>query len=1106
MRKQDKEKRPEEKPSRGPASKKSSSPARKPMKNSLWESESQVKQLIDSSPVAMIVSSGVDERVESINAEFTELFGYTLEDIPDVAHWWPLAYPDEIYREEIKTQWKARVAAAIRDKGKIDPMEATVRCRDGSSCYVEFRFSSMGQRHLVTFVDLTERRQAELQLTASEQKFRSLAESSPDNIIRYDAERRKVYVNRNMDLTVGFNLGSHMGKTPVESTHVPGIDDYDAKLRRVIRTGQPEELENLVPNLAGELRTHNIRFVAERNNEGKIIGAMAFGHDITERKRAEDEHLAQLRFVERMDRVDQAIQGTNDLDQMMRDVLDVLLSIFDCDRAWLVYPCDPEAATWQVPMERTRAEYPGVLPIGVDLPMDPAGRVVSRILRDSIGAVKFGPESAQQVPAEMAQEFSVQSFIAMALYPKVGKPWSFGLNQCSHARVWNSEEERLFQEVGRRLSDALTGLLVYRNLRESEERYRRLVEFSPDSISIYSEGRIVFANSSTLRLSGANRLEDLLGRTVLDFVHPDYREAIYDRINQMLSSGEPLPFVEVKFLRMDGSPIDVEVAAVPYNYQGKTYVQIIARDISERKHHELEREAMITVGNAMRAATTRAGVLTIILDQLVDLFDADGAMLVLPDPQTGGFIDEMGRGAVGEKMTGLNIPPGKGVCNWVITHKKPYLNNHADRDPLFYRPDLLGDSHCIASVPLITHQEQTLGALWIARGIDITDQEVRLLSAIANIAANTIHRVTLYEQTEQQVQRLTALHQIDIAISTNFELNITLNVILNNVKHQLDVDAASILLLAPVTQTLDYAAGAGFRTRGIERAHVKLGEGYAGRAALEYRVVACPNLEQAQEASSRSTLFTEEEFKSHFVAPLLVKSQVKGVLEVFHRKPLEPAQEWLSYFETLATQAAIAIDNASLFENLNRSNTELTLAYDATIEGWSHALDLRDRETEGHTQRVAEMALRLADKVGMNDIEKLNLRRGALLHDIGKMGIPDTILLKAGPLTEEEWKVMRQHPLYAYEMLSPIAYLRQALVVPYCHHEKWDGSGYPRGLKGEEIPFAARVFAVVDVFDALSLDRPYRPAWSREAVLEYIREQAGRHFDPAIVKPFLEMQ
>jgi putative nucleotidyltransferase with HDIG domain len=237
---------------------------------------------------------------------------------------------------------------------------------------------------------------------------------------------------------------------------------------------------------------------------------------------------------------------------------------------------------------------------------------------------------------------------------------------------------------------------------------------------------------------------------------------------------------------------------------------------------------------------------------------------------------------------------------------------------------------------------------------------------------------------------------------------------------------------------------------------------------------------------------------------LIAKGQVKGVLEIFHRAPLHPDEEWLEFLETLAGQAAVTIDNAELFTDLQRSNMELALAYDATIEGWSRALDLRDKETEGHTQRVTEMAERLARALGMSEEELVHMRRGALLHDIGKMGISDTILLKPGSLTDEEWETMRQHPEYAYNLLSPISYLRPALDIPYCHHEKWDGTGYPRGLKGEEIPLAARIFAVVDVWDALRSDRPYRKAWSEEKARAYIREQAGKYFDPRVVEVFLK--
>ncbi len=233
---------------------------------------------------------------------------------------------------------------------------------------------------------------------------------------------------------------------------------------------------------------------------------------------------------------------------------------------------------------------------------------------------------------------------------------------------------------------------------------------------------------------------------------------------------------------------------------------------------------------------------------------------------------------------------------------------------------------------------------------------------------------------------------------------------------------------------------------------------------------------------------------AYYAFPLIAKGEVKGVIEIFGRKPFVIDREWEEFLATLTGQAAVAIDSSRMFDGLQRSNADLTVAYDATIEGWSRALDLRDKETEGHTQRVAQLTEQLAREMGFTELQLLHLHRGALLHDIGKMGVPDTILLKPGPLTDEEWVVMRQHPVYAYEMLSPISYLAPAIDIPYCHHEKWDGSGYPRGLAGEDIPLAARIFAVIDVWDALRSDRPYRPAWPQARALAHIKEGAGSHF------------
>ena len=239
--------------------------------------------------------------------------------------------------------------------------------------------------------------------------------------------------------------------------------------------------------------------------------------------------------------------------------------------------------------------------------------------------------------------------------------------------------------------------------------------------------------------------------------------------------------------------------------------------------------------------------------------------------------------------------------------------------------------------------------------------------------------------------------------------------------------------------------------------------------------------------------------------PLTAKGELKGVLEVFHRASLPRNPEWMDFLATLAGQAAITIDQTQLFDDLQRANFELIIAYDATIEGWARAMDLRDKETESHTRRVTEMTISLAKAMGVKDNEILHIRRGALLHDIGKMGVPDNILLKEGKLTEEEWGLMRLHPQFAYEMLHPIKYLRQSLDIPYCHHEKWDGTGYPRGLIGEQIPFAARIFAVIDVWDAVTIDRPYRKGWTKTKALSYIKEQSGKHFDPKVVDVFLEI-
>jgi len=391
--------------------------------------------------------------------------------------------------------------------------------------------------------------------------------------------------------------------------------------------------------------------------------------------------------------------------------------------------------------------------------------------------------------------------------------------------------------------------------------------------------------------------------------------------------------------------------------------------------------------------------------------------------------------------------------------------------------------------------------------------EVRVRERTAELArANDelLHEVQERRKAEdrirQQLDRLGALRAIDNAISSSLDLRVTLDVFLDNVLDQLHVDSAEVLLLDPLSTSLVTAAsrdrdGGGPGAAGSRR--LPLGEGLAGSAALERRTTTSRDPSAVAAPGGPAGRPGAGDGPSAWAVPLLAKGQVRGVLEVHCPGSFRPDSEWLDFLNALAGQGAIAIDNMSLFESIQRSNVDLTLAYESTLEGWSRALDLRDHETQGHTLRVTETTVELARACGMSDGELVHARRGALLHDIGKMAIPDAILLKPGPLDEDEWAVMRQHPTHAFHLLSPVAYLRPALDIPYCHHEHWDGSGYPRGLKGIEIPLAARVFSVVDSWDALGSDRPYRRGLPPDQVIAHIRASSGALFDPEVVSRFV---
>ena len=520
-----------------------------------------------------------------------------------------------------------------------------------------------------------------------------------------------------------------------------------------------------------------------------------------------------------------------------------------------------------------------------------------------------------------------------------------------------------------------------------------------------------------------------------------------------------------------------------------------------------ELEAVNRISSALRSAEELPQMLPVLLDEILLILDAQVGLIALNRPASCDMEIFEARGWLRDRE-GLFDESGKGLLKSIFSHPAPYYGRDFSKVKgldLEIR-ELFPKGWGGAILPIQAVNE-VLGMILVAVATPrtLSDSETRLLETVSEIAGSSIHRMRLHEQTQRNLRRIAALHEIDTIIRSNLDLGVTLGVILEHVVQQLSVEAANVYLLDARSPYLQQTAGRGFKTWTSEHLRVRVGEGLVGRSALERQRVIGGPADFEQEVGERARIFRDERFKQSFSVPLLSRGKVIGVLEVFSRAQFEPDKEWLDFLGNLAGQAALAVEDLRLLESLHHSNAELTLAYDETIEGWSRAMDLRDRETEGHTRRVTELTVELAQRMGLPDEMIVHIRRGVMLHDVGKIGVPDNILHKPGPLTEPELEIMRRHPRLAYELIAPIAYLQQALNIPYCHHEKWDGTGYPRGLKGDQIPTAARLFAVVDVFDALTSDRPYRRFWTKQKAINYLIDQSGKHFDPQIVDMFLKL-
>ncbi|MFC0594915.1 HD domain-containing phosphohydrolase [Thermus composti] len=650
-----------------------------------------------------------------------------------------------------------------------------------------------------------------------------------------------------------------------------------------------------------------------------------------------------------------------------------------------------------------------------------------------------------------------------------------------------------------------------RALRESEALFRTLAETAPALILLWQmedparpeTARLVFANEVATALTGYT-MEEFQQKPLWDLVHPLDRPLVQARGLARLKWESPPSRYTFRIVTKGKEVRWLDYAAARVEVGGRPTVLGVGLDITEAKEKELALEAFARLSLALRQSEDLRTMMDLALEAVLESMEAEAGAILLYEGNPPHLVEEVSRGWIKDLPNAPRLEE-KSLAALALKGEV-VLSPNLKEDPRLreaVRP-LIPEGWAGLALPLPAGQER-VGVLLLAwpGGRLPTPSEVERAKFLAEALGNAVRRASLQQKLARRVAQLEALRQVDQAILASMDLAPSLEVLLDKL-FLLPLDAAAFFLYEPTDKTLRLAATRGFHSpKDLLSKALLLGQGHVGQAALLGEKVAVDELRKDPGSHPEFTL--QEGLVSERAYPLLARGRLLGVLAAFTRRPWDLSQEEEEFLEALVGQSALALDSIRTLQDLQKSQQELEAAYELTLWGWAKAVELRDQETAGHTERVVQLTLRLAQALGVPKEDLEHLRRGAILHDVGKIAIPDSILLKPGPLTEEEWQVMRKHPVYAYEWLSGIPFLKKALEIPYCHHERFDGSGYPRGLKGFEIPLSARIFAVVDVYDALTSDRPYRKAWPKEKALAYIQEQAGKQFDPEVVAAFLRL-
>ncbi|MBI4786926.1 MAG: GAF domain-containing protein [Chloroflexi bacterium] len=1100
---------------------------RKRAEDALKESEARFSTVFRVSPIGISITRLVDGQFVDVNDAFLRMFGYTREETIGHTSLELQMFGDPGDRDLL--------VKMLHERGRIHDIETQFHKKSGDcgTLLVSAALLALaGERYLVsTLHDITERKRADDALRQSEMRYRSLFENMREGfaycqmIFENDQPRdfRYLAVNDMFETLTG--LKDVVGKRVTEV--IPGIREADPELfeiyARVSLTGKPEKFEMFVAALKMWFS------VSVYSPQTEFF--VAVFDVITERKRAEEKlRESEARFrtlfetmsqgVVHQDAEGKIIAANPAAERILGVTLDQMQGRTSFDPRWRAIRED-----------------------GTDLPgeTDPAMVALStgRVVRDTVMGV-FNPKEGRHMWININ---AVPQFKPGAVHPYQVYTTFEDFSERKRAQDILQARLRLIEFGGSHSvkellqatldeAGALTTSPIgfYHFLAQDQETImlqawstRTRKEFCQAEENRHYPVAEAGVWADCVRERGPVIHNDYATLEQRRGLPPGHAPITRELVVPVLRANRIVAIVGVGNKPDSYTPVDLEILSSLADFSW---------DIVERKRVEIEiqrsseqlavlNDAALTIQQhldpdqiyrmaceELRRFGTFASVYRI---------NADGWLRHVHTAMSGelltDYVARFGDRPINPALPISTVPgateglrAGAQVLNAQAIHRvlqKASLEGHPVIEWMFARPH----QELMLLAPL-TQGDKTVGLLSVL-GESLGEVDVPAVTLFARQVSVALENAQLFGAEQARRAELAGLYDLARALAGTDSFDETLHLIVQHAVETIRVTFARLALL----DHDQFVIRAAYPIRTLNCDLNAEREEPANQLEFCQRVLAqsAPVVVYADDPAlsphDRHMLFLGIA-KSACLAPLRAGDVPIGILILAEARAPEREPfnaEKCNLARAIGDQAAGAIRRVTLHAQTQRDAQDLADAYDATIEGWSRALDLRDNETEGHTQRVTELTVRLARAFGFDAEQLVRVRRGALLHDIGKMGIPDAILLKPGTLTEQEWEIMRRHPDYAQMLLTPIYYLAPALDIPYCHHEKWNGTGYPRGLKGDQIPLAARLFAVVDVWDALTSNRPYRAAWPKVRAREYICAQSGSHFEPHAVEQFLKL-